>query len=165
MDSYVKQTNKSELFSYVWFLWLRVNIDVLRLRVQHHTPYIYMITNISQAFLVWYDQRNSRKLAYNEFKVSGISIGLLWVFHCLDFFHIYLQWYFVVVADAMASSFSVNMYWLPLILTSDCHSRDCMEIGFSTYNSIRLYYQLFLRKHSLVLPSTYQGTELPAILW
>jgi hypothetical protein len=165
MDSYVKQTNKSELFRYVWFLWLRVNIDVLRLRVQHHTPYIYMITNISQAFSVWYDQRNSRKLSYNEFKVSGISIGLLWVFHCLDFFHIYLQWYFVVVADAMASSFSVNMYWLPLILTSDCHSRDCMEIGFSTYNSIRLYYQLFLRKHSLVLPSTYQGTELPAILW
>ena len=86
MDSYVKQTNKSELFSYVWFLWLRVNIDVLRLRVQHRTPYIYMITNISQTFVVWYDQRNPRKLAYNAFKVSGISIGLLWVFHCLDFF-------------------------------------------------------------------------------
>ena len=129
------------------------------------TSYIYMITNISQTFVVWYDQRNPRKLAYNAFRVSGISIGLLWVFHCLDFFHIYLQWYFVVVADAMASSFSVHMYWLPLILTSDCHSRDCMEIGFSTYNSIRLYYQLFLRKHSLVLPSTYQGTELPVILW
>jgi hypothetical protein len=119
MDSYVKQTNKSELFSYVWFLWLRVNIDVLRLRVQHRTPYIYMITNISQAFVFWYDQRNSRKLAYNAFKVSGISIGLLWVFHCLDFFHIYLQWYFVVVADAIASSFSVNIYCLSLLLAME----------------------------------------------
>ena len=119
MDSYVKQTNKSELFSYVWFLWLRVNIDVLRLRVQHRTPYIYMITNISQAFVVWYDQRNPRKLAYNAFKVSGISIGLLWVFHCLDFFHIYLQWYFVVVADAIASSFSVNIYCISLLLAME----------------------------------------------
>jgi hypothetical protein len=119
IDSYVKQTNKSELFSYVWFLWLRVNIDVLRLRVQPRTPYIHMITNISQAFLVWYDQRNSRKLAYNEFKVSGISIGLLWVFHCLDFFHIYLQWYFVVVADAIASSFSVNNYCISLLLAME----------------------------------------------
>jgi hypothetical protein len=119
MDSYVKQTNKSELFSYVWFLWLRVNIDVLRLRVQHRTPYIYMITNISQAFVFWYDQRNSRKLAYNAFKVSGISIGLLWVFHCLDFFHIYLQWYFVVVADAIASSFSVHIYCLSLLLAME----------------------------------------------
>jgi hypothetical protein len=119
MDSYVKQTNKSELFSYAWFLWLRVNIDVLRLRVQHRTPYIYMITNISQAFVVWYDQRNSRTLAYNAFKVSGISIGLLWVFHCLDFFHIYLQWYFVVVADAIASSFSVNIYCISLLLAME----------------------------------------------
>jgi hypothetical protein len=116
MHSYVKQTNKSELFSYAWFLSLRANIDVLRLHVQHRTPYIYMITNISQAFVVWYDQRNPRKLAYNAFKVSGISIGLLWVFHCLDFFHIYLQWYFVVVADAIASSFSVNIYCISLLL-------------------------------------------------
>ena len=119
MDSYVKQTNKSELFSYVWFLSLRVNIDVLRLRVQHRTSYMYMITNISQAFIVWYDQRNSRKLAYNEFKVPGISIGLLWVFHCLDCFHIYLQWYFVVVADAIASSFSVNNYCISLLLAME----------------------------------------------
>jgi hypothetical protein len=119
MDSYVKQTNKSELFSYVWFLSLRVNIDVLRLHVQHRTPYIYMITNISQAFVVWYDQRNPRKLAYNAFKVSGISIGLLWVFHCLDFFHIYLQWYFVVVADAIASSFSVNNCCISLLLAME----------------------------------------------
>jgi hypothetical protein len=119
MDSYVKQTNKSELFSYVWFLSLHANIDVLRLHVQHRTPYIYMITNISQAFVVWYDQRNPRKLAYNAFKVSGISIGLLWVFHCLDFFHIYLQWYFVVVADAIASSFSVNIYCLSLLLAME----------------------------------------------
>jgi hypothetical protein len=119
MDSYVKQTNKSELFSYVWFLSLRANIDVLRLHVQHRTPYIYMITNISQAFVVWYDQRNPRKLAYNAFKVSGISIGLLWVFHCLDFFHIYLQWYFVVVADAIASSFSVNIYCISLLLAME----------------------------------------------
>jgi hypothetical protein len=119
MDSYVKQTNKSELFSYVWFLSLRVNIDVLRLRVQHRTPYIYMITNISQAFVVWYDQRKPRKLAYNAFKVSGISIGLLWVFHCLDFVHIYLQWYFVVVADAIASSFSVNIYCISLLLSME----------------------------------------------
>ena len=118
MDSYVKQTNKSELFNYVWFLWLRVNIDVLGLRVQHRTPYIYMITNISQAFVVWYDPRNSRKLAYNAFKVSGISIGLLWVFHCPDFFHIYLQWYFVV-ADAIASSFSVNIYCISLLLAME----------------------------------------------
>jgi hypothetical protein len=119
MDSYVKQTNKSELFSYVWFLSLHANIDVLRLHVQHRTPYIYMITNISQAFVVWYDQRNPRKLAYNAFKVSGISIGLLWVFHCLDFFHIYLQWYFVVVADAIASSFSVNIYCISLLLAME----------------------------------------------
>ena len=119
MDSYVKQTNKSELFSYVWFLSLHANIDVLRLHVQHRTPYIYMITNISQAFVVWYDQRNPRKLAYNAFKVSGISIGLLWVFHCLDFFHIYLQWYFVVVADAIASSFSVNNYCISLLLAME----------------------------------------------
>jgi hypothetical protein len=119
MDSYVKQTNKSELFSYVWLLSLRVNIDVLRLHIQHRTPYIYMITNISQAFVVWYDQRNPRKLAYNAFKVSGISIGLLWVFHCLDFFHIYLQWYFVVVADAIASSFSVNIYCISLLLAME----------------------------------------------
>jgi hypothetical protein len=119
MDSYVKQTNKSELFNYVWFLSLRVNIDVLRLRVLHRTPYIYMITNISQTFVVWYDQRNPRKLAYNAFKVSGISIGLLWVFHCLDFFHIYLQWYFVVVADAIASSFSVNIYCISLLLAME----------------------------------------------
>jgi hypothetical protein len=119
MDSYVKQTNKSELFSYVWFLSLRVNIDVLRLHVQHRTPYIYMITNISQAFVVWYDQRNPRKLAYNAFKVSVISIGLLWVFHCLDFFHIYLQWYFVVVADAIASSFSVNNCCISLLLAME----------------------------------------------
>ena len=119
MDSYVKQTNKSELFSYVWFLSLRANIDVLRLHVQHRTPYIYMITNISQAFVVWYDQRNPRKLAYNAFKVSGISIGLLWVFHCLDFVHIYLQWYFVVVADAIASSFSVNIYCISLLLAME----------------------------------------------
>jgi apolipoprotein N-acyltransferase len=50
---------------------------------------------------------------------SGISIGLLWVFHCLDFFHIYLQWYFVVVADAIASSFSVKIYCISLLLAME----------------------------------------------